>query len=200
MLTLYILCAMVGGAFVILAAVAGLDGPDFDLDFETDFELSAHPQVETADSIVPQKRARRPFWSLLTQFKFWTFGNCFFGLTGLCLSFLRPTLPGGAIVAISLLVGAFFGTAIVVLLQRLHDNQANSIIRPNDLIGLLGIVEIPFDRNSKGKVRVSIKGINLDLIAFTESSRALNRGEQICIVGTENNKVWVVEREALEKY
>jgi membrane protein implicated in regulation of membrane protease activity len=201
MLTLYTVCAVVGGAFVILAAVAGIDGPDFDLDFlDTDFEIRAHPQADTNSPLSRKKRARKPFWWIFTRFKFWTFGSCFFGLTGLLLSQLRQVLPSGVVIAFSLFFGVFFGTAIVVLLQRLHDNQANSIIRPDDLIGLLGTVEIPFDCNSRGKVRINVKGTNLDLIALTQSSTVLNRGEQICVVGTENNKVWVVEREALGKF
>ncbi|MDY6783325.1 MAG: NfeD-like protein [Cyanobacteriota bacterium] len=200
MLTLYTVCTVVGGAFVILAAVAGIDGPDFDLDFETDLEFGARANRKADSLLSPQKRARKPFWWILTRFKFWTFGSCFFGLTGLLLSQFRPVLPANTILALSLLFGAVFGTAIAVILQHLQDNPADSMIRPDDLVGLLGTVEIPFDRESKGKVRVSIKGTNLDLVALTESSKSLNRGEQICIVGTENNKVWVVEREALKEY
>lgn len=200
MFALYTLCAIVGGAFVILAAVAGVDGPDFDLEFDTDIELTAPREEEAGDSIFRRKRPRKQFWLPVTSLKFWTFGSCFFGLTGLVLSRSQSSLSRGAIAAISLAVGIVCGTAIAVILRRLRQHQADSLIRPNDLLGLPGTVEIPFDRDSKGKIRVNVKGSSLDLVALTESDKVFNRGEQVYIVGFENNKVWVVERESLENY
>jgi membrane protein implicated in regulation of membrane protease activity len=200
MLTLYTVCFIVGGTFVALAAFAGIDGPDFDLEFDTDLELTAPREEEPETWNWSRKRPRKQSGLPLTSLKFWTFGSCFFGLTGILLSLLQPALSRGAIAAIALAVGVGCGTAIAIALQRLSENQANSLIRSNDLIGLVGTVEIPFDRNSKGKIRINVKDTSLDLVALTESSQTFKKGEQVYIVGIENSKVWVVEKESLSNY
>ncbi|MBD2580182.1 NfeD family protein [Oscillatoria sp. FACHB-1406] len=193
---LYTLCALIGGAFVLLAAVGGIDGPDFDFDFDTDLDFPPHSPTE--ESLFDRPRPRKPFWLPFFSLKFWTFGVCFFGLTGIVLSRIPSNLSPVAIAAISAIMGIFLGTFVALVLQHLRRHQANSLIRPNDLIGLPGVVEIPVARDRKGKIRVSVKGSNLDLIALTESDRNFERGEKVYIVGSENHKVWVVEPEILE--
>ena len=39
MVSAYIFCLIIGGLFVALSAFAGLDGVDFDQDFEADLEI-----------------------------------------------------------------------------------------------------------------------------------------------------------------
>jgi hypothetical protein len=92
MLTLYILCLVIGGVFVALAAFAGLDGVDFESDFDPDIELRDQSNSSHNPENSPFRRSRSlklglPFLSL----RFWTFGSCFFGLTGVILSWLTPT-------------------------------------------------------------------------------------------------------------
>lgn len=193
---LYTLCALIGGAFVLLAAFGGIDGPDFDFDFDTDFDFPPHQREE--ESFFDRPRRRKLFWLPFFSLKFWTFGSCFFGLTGMVLSRIPSGLSTVAIAAISAIMGIILGTLVALVLQHLRRHQANSLIRPNDLIGLPGVVEIPVARDRRGKIRVSVKGSNLDLIALTESDRSFDRGEKVYIVGSENNKVWVVEPEILD--
>ena len=197
MFNLYLVCLVVGGVFVALAAVAGLDGVDFDQDFDADVELLDKSDPAEKRSILQRANKRRrglglPFLSL----RFWTFGGCFFGLTGVILSLLNPALSTTGIAWISIAVGSSLGTAMVWVLRMLRRQQADSLIRSDDLLGLPGIVEIPFDRNSKGKVRLNIKGSTLDLIAVTEDNQEFTPGEQAFIVGVEKNKVWVVSEAA----
>lgn len=78
MFTLYLFCLVVGGVFVALAAFAGLDGVDFDQDFDPDIELLEKSAKTEEDRHIPRKNRHRrglglPFFSL----RFWTFGGCF---------------------------------------------------------------------------------------------------------------------------
>lgn len=198
MLTLYLFCLTIGGGFVILSAFAGLDGIDFDPHFEIDVELSEPPKdaetLPTRKNHKPrQRRFHLPFFSL----RFWTFGSCFFGLTGFVLTKLNLLFSPGLIFAISLGVGVSFGTTIVGILRRLHQQQANSLILSEDLIGLSGTVEIPFDQTCKGTVRLYLKESMVDVVAITEDDYHFQKGDKVFVVGRNHHKILVIPEEAL---
>lgn len=102
------------------------------------------------------------------------------------------------IACISVAIGIICGIAIVLLLYIGRRNKAvNSLMRSNQLIGLSGIVEIPFDARSKGKVRVSVRGSMVDFVAFTDEAKAFNQGDRVFIVEIKGNKVGVVSENSL---
>ncbi len=193
MLTLYILCFVVGGIFVALAALAGLDGVDFDSDFDPDVEL--RDPSSSANTPV-RHRSSPPFRLPLFNLRFWTFGGCFFGLTGILLSGLTPMLSPIWTAVLAMAVGLFSGTGMVWTLQLLRQQQADSLVRSEDLLGLIGVVELPFDRHSPGKIRIAVKGSTIDFVALTTDETPFNLGDQAVVVGRENNKVWVVSKQA----
>ena len=189
----YVFCLIIGGAFVALSAFAGLDGVDFDQDFEPDLEIIDQENKEDNTSIYHQPRRRLwlPFFSL----KFWTFGSCFFGLTGILLSNISTNLSPTIIAIISIIVGILCGTIMAYILYTLKNRPANSLVRSDDLLGLSGIVEIPFDKNSKGKIQVNVKESMVAFTAFSEENKDFTRGEKVFIVGVENNRAWVVSED-----
>jgi hypothetical protein len=73
------------------------------------------------------------------------------------------------------------------------------MVRADDLLGLPTIVEIPFNQNSRGKVRLNIKGTTLDMMAMTEDLQEFSKGDQAFVVGVEKNKVWVVSEAAFKQ-
>ncbi|QIZ72213.1 NfeD-like protein [Oxynema aestuarii] len=193
---IYTICFVVGGVFVALGAIAGLDGVEFGIEFDPDLELKEGTtadgsQASDARSHWLQTLVSLPFSSL----KFWTFGSCFFGLSGLVLSRLNPGLPGTVVFLVAIAVGLLCGSAIAWILRYLQRSQADSLVRPEDLMGRSAIVEIPFDRDSKGKVNLKIKGTSLSLSAYTDSDRAFSRGDRTFIIGMKNSTVWVVPSE-----
>ncbi|WP_299489724.1 NfeD-like protein [Acaryochloris sp. IP29b_bin.137] len=203
MLTLYWSCFLIGGIFVLLAVVGGLDGIEFELDelgLDSDVELfdpKARPS-STFDS-TPNKRRKFPFLGLIKNLKFWTFGSCFFGLTGILLSALQTGLPALAITLIAIAMGLLCGTAISGLLLYLRHQQTDSLICHDDLVGLAGTVEIPFDAQTRGKVRLKVKGSLLEVVAFTDGNSSFQPGEQVVVVGTQNNRVWVVSSDSFNQ-
>ena len=64
-------------------------------------------------------------------------------------------------------------------------------MKPEDLIGLCATVELPFDGDSKGKVRVNVKGSMVDLIAITDDPSRFQVGDRVLIIQMEDKKVWV---------
>ena len=200
MLPIYLFCFIIGGIFVALAALAGLDGVDFDHDFDADVEVRDESQTaqEGENRFTNTRRRRRiTLWLPFLSIKFWTFGSCFFGLTGIVLS-LFTQMSDWPIAQISVAIGIFCGTSIVWVLRNLRRHQANSLIQLNDLMGVAGKVTIPFDSQSKGKVQLSLKGSTIDLVAFTDEQKAFNKGDRVLIVGLKNNQLWVVADESVD--
>ncbi|NEQ36869.1 MAG: NfeD-like protein [Okeania sp. SIO3I5] len=193
----YLFCLIIGGAFVALSAFSGLDGVDFDQDFEPDLEIIDQGNKQGNTSIYNQSRRR--LWLPFLSLKFWTFGSCFFGLTGVLLSNLSPSLSPTIIAIISIIVGLLCGTIMAYVLHTLKNRPANSLVRSDDLLGLSGTVEIPFNKNSKGKIRVNVKESMVEFIAFSEENREFTKGEKVFIVGVENNRVWVVSEDWMAK-
>ena len=131
-----------------------------------------------------------------TSIRFWTFGSCFFGLTGVVLSHFT-TLAPVTIASFAVAMGIVCGTAMVWALRLLQFSQSDSMVRNADIIGLSATVEIPFDATSKGKVRLNVKGSGIDFVAFTEETQGFQKGEKVFIVGIKNNQLWVVSQSAL---
>lgn len=195
MLTLYWLCFAIGGAFVLLAILGGLDGVDFDSfdsDIDSDLDI-AGPGDQVRDR--PLQRPQSPLlvlFEILTSLKFWTFGICFFGLTGLVLSNLSTQLSIPIIAIIALVMGIVCGGLVSSILRVLREQHANSLIQSDDVIGLAGTVILPFDQDSRGKVQLNVKGSQVERIAYTDEQREFQLGDLILVVNVENDRLWVV--------
>jgi membrane protein implicated in regulation of membrane protease activity len=73
------------------------------------------------------------------------------------------------------------------------------LITHEDLVGLAGTVEVPFDAHCRGKVRLMVKGSILEVVAFTDEVSTLEPGEQVVVVGTQENRVWVVSSDTFNQ-
>jgi len=203
MLNVYWLCFAIGGAFVLLAMVSGFDGVDFagqDLDIALDSDLELIPPSDRGQSSFPRQQHPWYGWlGILKSFKFWIFSLCFFGLTGLVLSHLSVPLAPPLVVGVALVMGLGLGTLVAGSLRLLQQQKSDSLVRSDDLIGLTGIVELPFDRTSRGKIRLQVKGSMIDSIAYTEDQRPFNLGDRVLVVSTEQNRLWVVSADSLNE-
>ncbi|OKH24784.1 NfeD-like protein [Hydrococcus rivularis NIES-593] len=104
-----------------------------------------------------------------------------------------------AIAIISILIGISCGILIAILIKIIRRKQeVDSLIRPRNIVGLFGTVEVPFDRDSKGKIRVNIKGSIVDFIAMTDRPITLNKGDKVFIVEMKDSRVWVIPAEDLK--
>ncbi|MCC0179674.1 NfeD family protein [Waterburya agarophytonicola K14] len=108
------------------------------------------------------------------------------------MNYLILTIAG-----ISIAIGVFLGALIVWFIYFWRRREViDSLMKPEDLVGLCGIVELPFDENSKGKVRVDVRGSMVDLIALTDDKQEFQVGDRILIIQMQNNKVWVTRHES----
>jgi membrane protein implicated in regulation of membrane protease activity len=206
MQTLYWACFLIGGSFIVLSLVGGHDlDHSFEADWDHGFEVETDPDLELydpQDSAPPPRnpwvRVRSPrrgefsLWSILLSVKFWTFLSGFFGLTGLVLGQVQPDLAPLTVALLALLVGLMLGAAASTILQLLRRRTRNSLVRSQDLVGLVGLVELPLSVGSCGKVQLQVKGTQLSLIAQTQDPTPLEKGQRVLVVGTEGSRIWVV--------
>lgn len=102
------------------------------------------------------------------------------------------------IAGISIVVGIFFGALIVWFIYFWRRRQiVDSLIKAEDIVGLYGTVEIPFNADSKGKIRVDIKGSMVDLMAITDESREFNPGDRVFVIQMQDNKALVVSEKSI---
>ena len=97
-----------------------------------------------------------------------------------------------AITGISIALGIFLGALVVWFIYFWRRRKViDSLMKPEDLIGLCGIVELPFDAKSRGKVRVDVRGSMVDLAALTDDQQGFQVGDRVLIIQMQGNRVWV---------
>jgi len=107
------------------------------------------------------------------------------------MNYLILTIAG-----ISIAIGVFIGALIVWFIYFWRRREViDSLMKPEDLVGLYGIVELPFDSDSKGKIRVDVRGSMVDLIALTDDQESFQVGERVLVIQMQNNKVWVTRHD-----
>ncbi|KKJ00739.1 NfeD family protein [Prochlorothrix hollandica] len=198
MTTLYVFPLIIGGIFVALAAVGGLDGADFDTDFDVDIsgqESDSNPPTALT-TILDRLGQILPLLNL----RFWTFTAFIFGLSGFLLTLVHQNLSETDILIISTLLGVVFGSFSVNLMRWLRSEDADSLVRSEDFVGAQGVVEIPFDPNSRGKIKLELRGTHIYLQAMTSEDKTFGVGDNVLVVGLEGSRAWVVSEENIENH
>lgn len=96
------------------------------------------------------------------------------------------------IAIISLLFGAVLGIAFIALLLILRKYIfGNSIIHLNNSIGRIATVQIPFDYNTKGKIRVRLNKSIKELLALTYYPHKFRKGDKVLIIEVDSLCAWV---------
>ncbi len=108
------------------------------------------------------------------------------------MNYLILTIAG-----ISIAIGVFIGALIVWFIYFWRRREViDSLMKPEDLVGLYGIVELPFNSDSKGKIRVDVRGSMVDLIALTDDEEGFRLGDRVLVIQMQNNKVWVTRHDS----
>ncbi|MBD0268084.1 MAG: hypothetical protein ICV77_07290 [Cyanobacteria bacterium Co-bin8] len=100
-----------------------------------------------------------------------------------------------ASVAVGLLLGGII--VFVLFIYRQKITISSSIGDPH-LAGRVGIVTVPFDYRSKGKISLQIEGSTREMIAVTDQPYAFSSGDQALVIQVHNTQVWVIPASYLE--
>lgn len=210
MTLLYVAGLVGGGIFVLLAALGGLNGADLagdDWDAQGLLDLGGGgldggdegdgpPGLTDGDLDAQRPKGRRRRsrfpWLPFLRWRFWTFGPCFFGLMGLLLGWLQPSLPPLVAFWWALGTGTAIGTAATWILAWLQlQGDSDSLLQPEDWVGATGVVELPFDASSRGKVRLVVRGSPVAVQAITREDRSFRPGDRVLVVALEGGRAWV---------
>jgi len=198
MLTLYIFCAVIGGGLILLSAFGGGDhehGADADHDISVhdmahDFDaggVDAGHVVDHGDHEAGSDGPWIPFFSL----RFWTYFIGIFGATGLLLSLLANS-PEPFTGLLSAGTGFISGIVAASLVRWISKNEADSTARDSDLLGLRARVTVPISDEQIGRIRTTVKGELLDILANAEAKQTLSEGTEVVIVGMDNGRASVM--------
>ncbi len=181
----YFAALLVAIGVVAVQLVSGAHGHDFAVhDVSVDASGGGHDAQDGALSA-----------SLFLSTRFWTFALLAFGLVGSMLSLLRLASPAATIVlaVTSGLVSGLFAALVFRALRRAESAGRATL---DDAIGTVARVLVPCAKGHVGKVRATIKGATVDLLAMTEAAE-IEIGARVLIESIEGG-VARVERAPAE--
>jgi len=137
-------------------------GGDIDADADADLDADAD-----ADADGEGDGGEGAMW---LSMRFWTFFDAFFGLTGVALT-LAGLEPWPTLVS-AIGTGLVASLSVGHALRRLKRAQISSGVSAIDLVGERGTVLLPLEPGAPGKIRLSLKGRDLEVVASTAVHRA----------------------------
>lgn len=192
MLAAYIVAAIVGGGMIAFSALAGAEahhdvggdmgGHDAHVGHDADQGHDSHDQGDSGS-----------LWLPFLSLRFWTYLVGTFGLMGLVLTLCKASAEPATAV-ISGVCGLVMGTFAAGLVRYLSKNEHSANVSDEDFMGALGKVTVGISA-LPGKVRTSVKGDVIDVIALGENGEQFAQGEEVMIVGFEGQTARVVRKD-----
>jgi membrane protein implicated in regulation of membrane protease activity len=111
--------------------------------------------------------------------RFWTFALMAFGMVGSLLHYFD--MAGfGLSLGLSVASGVLSGLAASLVFRALR-GSVSSTMGEQDTIGKMAKVTIPVKKGSLGKVRVMVKGKQVDMLAITDAD-SIETGDEVVVV------------------
>lgn len=204
MLTIYIFCAVIGGGLIVMSLFGGDHdhGSDADHDFTVDHDVDLGADAggdadvgHDADASHDSGHGDGP-WMLFFSLRFWTYLLGVFGVSGLLLTYLTDSRePVTAL--LSGATGFLSGVFAASLVGWLRKNEADSTAREHDFLGVRARVTVGIRDRQVGRIRATVKGELIDVLAVSEEPLALPEGSEVVIVGMDNGRATVMPLQAL---
>ena len=96
--------------------------------------------------------------SILFSTPFWSFGLAGFGLSGVLLSVFVVESSWLPISLMALIMGLAMGIGATKTLAILGRREADSLVRSDDIIGMVGRITLAVEAGQRGFVELSVKG------------------------------------------
>lgn len=186
MLTLYLVCLVFGGIFLLVTLLSGHDvSSDLDVDVNGDVSADIHADGE----------------GIAEALKFLSFRNivfflAFFGLSGVCLTLLGT--PAGIGFPTAVLVGGFAGFLIHRVMRYLRQTESGAATNLKSIEGLRARVSISLNRQQMGKIVVNNREQYLQVIAKVADEAGkdhFDAGEAVTVVRVNGDLALVAEED-----
>ena len=175
-ISFYLGALLFGSVLILSSLFFGGDEGDMDKDFDKDIDFDGELDGGGDGSAAMDGPAWLPFLSL----RFWTFALGSFGMNGSILSYLEVDPFTTAIS--SIFVGVFLGYCISLAFHKLKRSNITVETSSVSLKNLEGSVLLPINEDGRGKIRVSANNEIIDLVAITQDSKPIERGQKVIIV------------------
>ena len=164
-MTIFVAIAL--AAFIIVAG-AFLFGHDHDLggDFDHDFSHDAGPDTHGIVGIFSTK----VIFTFIMGF----------GAAGAIAQFYGIGYPFASLIGVA--AGIVLATIMYGIILLFTEQQSNSVIAADSLLGCTGTVTVPIDKDGIGEIGVSVGGEYRTYPARLQGSNALSKGHAVRIV------------------
>jgi hypothetical protein len=184
MMTVFVVCAIVGGILILL----GLLGADHSADFHTGTDLALSHDIGELSGFLHDL----PFFSL----RFWSYGLAVFGAAGYILMTMARMSPTLAAVFAGA-VGLTSGLTVVYSIRAVSRQLVSSGASIDELLGSEALVTVAVRGETPGRIRCTLKGEIIDLLAVTDPGTSLEPGSSFIIANIENDRARIMPRSAL---
>jgi membrane protein implicated in regulation of membrane protease activity len=173
-MTIFVAIAL--AAFIVIAG-AFLFGHDHDLggDFDHDFSHEAGPDTHGMVGIFSTK----VIFTFIMGF----------GAAGAIAQFYGTGYPLASLIGVA--AGIVLATLMYGIILLFTEQQANSVIAADALLGCTGTVTVPIDRDSVGEIGVSVGGEYRTYPARLQGPNTLCKGHAVRIVGVSGSVLTV---------
>ncbi|HJX52106.1 MAG TPA: hypothetical protein VJ801_05010 [Polyangia bacterium] len=175
MFSAYIVCLLAGGVVLGASMFGGHDSGGGDAHVGDVHVGDAHGGVDHEGH--HDWAGRLPFLSL----RFWTWGVTFFGLAGLALTLGGTPAPLVPWLAAAGGVGSGWGASWA--LGRLTRDAVGVLPEASSHIGREAKLLLPLRRGERSKIRLSIGGVETDLLAETDLEAEIPAQSTVLVVG-----------------
>lgn len=198
MLIAYIFCAVLGGGLILLSLFGGGHGHGHDISHDIGHDVGhdvGHDAGHGHDSHEATGQHDGP-WIPFFSLRFWTYQIGVFGAMGLILSLMNESVePTRAFIAAG--TGFVSGLIAAAMVRWIQTHEADSTARDRDMLGLRARVTVPIREQQLGRIRATVKGELLDILATSEDRLALPEGSEVVIVGMEDGRATVMPLDIL---
>ena len=204
---LYLFSMIVGlvllGASILLGghddADVEIDGDaDLDLDADADADLDADGHLDH-DADVGGHGDLSGFLFTFLSLRFWTFFLAFFGLTGVTLAGLGLVASPWLTLGLAIAMGFTTGFGAVSIIRRLGSETSGQAVTSDEYVGKTARVVVPFGASATGKVRVDIKGTQVDLLATGLDELGYEGREEVLIIEMDGARARVARVDSANK-
>lgn len=190
MIYIYLACLIIGGILLGGSLFLGMIHADADADHDADtggdIDADADHDGEAGHDV-----DAAGIWLPFLSIRFWVFTFCFFGLCGTLLTMIGTNSVVAAIV--SVVIGLTCGTGAAYVIHRLGRMDATGdVATESEFLGASGVVLVSLKEGKRGKVRLTVRGQSVDLVARSSDGEDLPVNMKVLVVDYNDDMVSVI--------
>lgn len=190
----YLFSFALGGVLLLASILLG-DKDTGHADADSELGQSGGSGHQGLDHGVPHSHGSLAgVFTAFLSMRFWMFFLAFFGLTGLVLDGLDLVASSGLALGLALAMGLVTGQATVAVFRHLATSETSTAAGAHDYVGKSGRVLVAFGPGELGKLRLTLKGTTVDVLATSDEERRFVIGDSALVIQM-NETTAVVARE-----